>query len=74
MNVLLATVAIAGFLAAFANYQYKLATTVHKINKNGKLNLTSYYLFVFLCFATLIVVSGLRYYVGTDFSVYYGGL
>lgn len=73
MKVLLITAVLAGIFAAFASYQYKLATTLHKTHKNGKPNLTSYYLFVFISVATLAVVSGLRYNVGSDFGAYYWG-
>ena len=71
MKVLLLTALIAGILAAVASYQYRLASTLHYLNKNNKRNLTSYYVFVFLSVATLAIVSGLRYYVGTDFGGYY---
>ena len=73
MSVLLITAIIAGFFAVVANQQYKLATEIHKVRKNGKLNLSSYYLFVFLSIATLAVVSGLRFAVGSDYGSYYWG-
>ena len=73
MNVLLITALSASLFAAFASYQYRLATSLQKISKKGNLNLTSYYLFVFLSVATLAIVSGLRCYVGTDYGAYYWG-
>ena len=73
MSVLLITVAIAGFFAAFASYQYKLATSTDDIRKKGNGSLTSYYLFVILSVATLAIVSGLRYAVGSDYGAYYWG-
>ncbi len=74
MNVLLITVVVAAIFAAIASQQYNLAMSGGKTLKNdNKPNMTSYYLFVFLCMATLITVSGLRYYVGTDFGAYYKG-
>ena len=73
MKVLMLTALFAGILAAVASYQYRLASTLHYLNKNGKKNLTSYYIFVFLTVAILASVAGLRYGVGSDFGAYYWG-
>jgi len=73
MQTLLITALITGIFSSLANYQYRTAGSRLNLNRNGKKNLTSYYLFVFLSVATLATVSGLRYYVGTDFGAYYLG-
>ncbi|MBR2724967.1 MAG: EpsG family protein [Ruminococcus sp.] len=73
MKVLLITALVAGIFAALASNQYIHTTNLQASNKSNKKNLTTYYVFVFLCVATLAVVSGLRYYVGTDFGGYYRG-
>ena len=73
MKVLLITAVITGIFAAIASYQYKLASKPKSLNKQGKKNLTSYYLFVFLSVAALATVAGLRYGVGTDYGSYYWG-
>lgn len=72
MKVVLLTALITGIFAALASYQYELANTSKKL-KNNKNKYTSYYFFVFLSVATLVCVSGLRYYVGADYGGYYHG-
>lgn len=73
MKELLLTAIIAGIFAALATHQYKHAIALQNSIKSDKKNFTTYYIFVILCIATLAVVSGLRYYVGTDYNSYYAG-
>ncbi len=74
MQVMIFTALAVAIFAAFANHQYKLASSISG-NKNRamKNNLTTYHFFVFICIAILSSVAGLRYYVGTDFGGYYWG-
>lgn len=72
MQVLVLTVVIVGLFAFIANTQYKQAYAKNPVTgKEGSGNLTSYFLFVFICAAILSSVAGLRYYVGTDYHAYY---
>lgn len=73
MKELLLTAIVTAIFAAFASSQYKHALALNHSLKTDKKNFTTYYIFVILCIATLAVVSGLRYYVGTDFGAYYNG-
>ena len=72
MNVMLLTALITGIFAALASYQYQVINSSKRIKKDNK-NLTSYYFFVALSIITLVCVSGLRYYVGSDYGGYYHG-
>ncbi len=72
MQVLILTTIAVGFFAFLANRQRQHAFDVNPVTgKAGSGNLTSYYLFVFICAAILASVAGLRYYVGGDFDAYY---
>lgn len=71
MSVLLLTALVAAVFAALASQQYQVATSLQNTKKRSKSNYTTYYIFVFLCMATLVIVSGLRYEVGADYSNYY---
>ncbi|MBQ7999935.1 MAG: EpsG family protein [Ruminococcus sp.] len=74
MQVMILTTIAVGLFAFIANRQYNYAFAKNPVTgKSGTGNLTSYYLFVFICIAILASVAGLRYYVGTDFGGYYWG-
>lgn len=73
MSVILITAVIAGIFAALASHQYNTAVSLHHTLSNKKINLTTYNIFVFLSIITLVVVSGLRYGVGSDYGSYYWG-
>lgn len=72
MQVMIITAVAVGFFAFLANKQYSRAYASNPVTgKAGSGNLTSYYMFVFICIAILTCVAGFRYYVGTDFGGYY---
>ncbi len=72
MQVMIYTAIAVGLFAYLANRQYNHAFTSNPVTgKPGTGNLTSYYLFVFICAAILACVAGFRYFVGTDFGAYY---
>lgn len=72
MQVLVLTAVVTGLFAFMANTQYKQAFAKNPVTgKEGSGNLTSYFMFVFICAAILASVAGLRYYVGTDYGGYY---
>lgn len=74
MQVMVLTAVAVAFFAFLANRQYAHAHAVNPVTgKQNSKNLTSYYLFVIICIIILATVGGLRYYVGTDYGVYYHG-
>lgn len=74
MQTIIITAVVTGLFAFMANTQYKHAFAKNPVTgKEGSGNLTSYYMFVFICAAILSSVAGLRYSVGTDFGAYYWG-
>ena len=73
MAVYLWTMVAVGIFSAIASAQFKKQKLAHPDitpTKHNR-NLTTYYIFVFICAAILVCVAGLRHNVGTDYGGYY---